>query len=1660
MTAADIILHRLLEDDFDLDDFGQKDVYDPAPPPLEQELAAFMDKNILSLDGEVTRHSNHYVHQRSTSLSLDVSYTWPEYEGEEEDEEAGPEDAARLQANEAAFFAAKRVEEERVNKLVDELEAKMSAQIIKWNDKIYSELEAAYDDSVSDEVASANIIANNYMFTTEGERSEDEGSVDYTQLTPEAQEKAREWWVQADLESGDNSYSEPVMAEWRWLLDSKGFHNVEINYSGFWSQGDGASFTARGIDFKKYFSFPDLLEFPESERRQMDESLTESDEDAFEPKDLSYVKPYGYVLKSQTPGSRHPWFNSYSSDRSNCCGNFRRYIGDATVFKRLNTTKQYSTLDAVPVYSDPRRTGEQALDSEYAPKAPRPMPPMQEAASEPDYDDSTKDVVDHTSPESVALEIKNALSTVRGITDLRMTPGTIKPDFVYVGGSIDLDYWDAGHALAVALTSFKDTPSVTVTPTVSFAAPMDKYSRRFSVAVGPQTVKENLEERYGGAAQERGIYYHGTSSRLIPAILSQGLIPDPKVRSWDRDPNPTNAINPTRRTTFGIYVTDRLGSATQAAQRVARRDKANQAIVVMELQPRSISGQEDDVSFAVNSLGVNSQGVVSSYVWPWFMEVYGDRIKHSIGYYQKEHEKQKSAWVVVAMKRILRHFKDDPHPELEERVSNLLYQEGYRLMLERTISYCSGWDKDYYEREWEHNFGSDYPPRLPDSDKAEADWLAFTGKLTRTLKDLARPIKARDDWQNNGRLLQPVRFNGSNRIVCIVERVDAPNFHSSMQVHYGEPPQKLLDDWNETIGSLDPAMDIFHKNDPAHPDNLALDKMDESSASSIVAALLESESDDFKDVSLGGEMSTYLVYTYDQIDDPNYETVWETDGPFLDVPGALNYAIENFKEGRDKVTAMQIELYFNGNLSSTYTVDQDFQLRQGGIDIKPELAESMEDDDFNDWAKEVSLPVDMDGEWGVVFKYPIRKNLRAPLMIGSFAIYRYPDEGDPKMVAAQTYMTDTLGPDPNRELRRRGRKMIKAFRAIGKIFGEGDLGMYENAWEWIESKGYDRDQLIQGIINPRHVRESEEDDFDMKDVATDAQHWTFEIKRGYRDDDPPTRTRILYWLNDSGSQTGDHLLAGEQTFPLRTPNAELRLIAQAQIRQFQKAGDFDFDRYRNVWHWMREMRRASNSPDSQSSQVPESHVDEIIKELLENTFDDVASTFKDQATPDEIEQAIDQFKLYRQRQLIRGPAGDISRYAGKYSELRGLLDQTAAHDQQKQAIKRTEEDAEVVLDNDRVLVVVPNTFEASKKYGAGTKWCVSGRVRDHWDKYTSNSIKFYFIITKDRPNTDDYHKVAIAVRLNHEVVEAYSATNYLLKNGAISEFLKIYGLDSILFTNKADWSSWLDRHDHSTNSDGTVDINDDVDLSGMKLENLPMKFGRVAGNFICFNNRLVSIEGAPTEVGGDFNCSENRIVSLKGAPSKVVGEFNCSENHITSLEGAPASVGGTFDCSNNKLKSLEGAPEVVGRDFKCSINQLTSLTGSPLKVKGNFYCNHNRLKSLSGAPTEVRASFYCNNNLLTALEGAPATVGGDFYCNYNRLVSLAGSPKTVGRGFYCTDNALTSLEGAPASVGKDFGCSNNPLAPGEEDRYRDQIKHPKKGQAPDQTWSGELTPMM
>jgi len=106
------------------------------------------------------------------------------------------------------------------------------------------------------------------------------------------------------------------------------------------------------------------------------------------------------------------------------------------------------------------------------------------------------------------------------------------------------------------------------------------------------------------------------------------------------------------------------------------------------------------------------------------------------------------------------------------------------------------------------------------------------------------------------------------------------------------------------------------------------------------------------------------------------------------------------------------------------------------------------------------------------------------------------------------------------------------------------------------------------------------------------------------------------------------------------------------------------------------------------------------------------------------------------------------------------------------------------------------------------------------------------------------------------------------------------------------------------NEDGSYDVEGNVDLSGLGLTKLPIKFRYVSEGFYCCTNKLTSLEGAPQIVDGDFLCHNNNLTSLEGAPKEVSGNFLCSSNNLTSLKGI-GEVKGKIFCGGNPVSREE-----------------------------------------------------------------------------------------------------------------------------------------------------------
>jgi hypothetical protein len=408
---------------------------------------------------------------------------------------------------------------------------------------------------------------------------------------------------------------------------------------------------------------------------------------------------------------------------------------------------------------------------------------------------------------------------------------------------------------------------------------------------------------------------------------------------------------------------------------------------------------------------------------------------------------------------------------------------------------------------------------------------------------------------------------------------------------------------------------------------------------------------------------------------------------------------------------------------------------------------------------------------------------------------------------------------------------------------------------------------------------------------------------------------------------------------------------------------------------------------------------------------------------------------------------DINKYT--VDSLQSTLDKIGVSKSQKQKEIKGEGGKLIYENNEYFLYEIYN-HEASCYYGAGTKWCITGKNPNNpegegqsWEKYTEEGAEFMFLIKKNGDINDEYYKIAIAYKdyegkryilaafdvFDRQINETNikSITKSINNNWEYKYFqsMKWFGYVPIEIISIEDILNKTVKGTYTIQSDGTVNVNGNVNMSHKKLNKIPVKFGKVTGNFDCSYNLLTSLEGSTVLVGGNFYCIFNELISLEGAPQSVEGDFNCNRNKLTTLKSAPQSVGRDFNCQGNELTNLDGAPKLVYGGFDCDNNKLTSLEGVPQSVKNYFYCTNNKLTSLKGAPQSLKDSFYCSYNKLTSLIGAPQSVGYDFNCNNNQLISLEGAPKSVKNNFNCSNNNLTTLKDAPKSVGGNFYCFDN-----------------------------------
>ena len=106
----------------------------------------------------------------------------------------------------------------------------------------------------------------------------------------------------------------------------------------------------------------------------------------------------------------------------------------------------------------------------------------------------------------------------------------------------------------------------------------------------------------------------------------------------------------------------------------------------------------------------------------------------------------------------------------------------------------------------------------------------------------------------------------------------------------------------------------------------------------------------------------------------------------------------------------------------------------------------------------------------------------------------------------------------------------------------------------------------------------------------------------------------------------------------------------------------------------------------------------------------------------------------------RVPSKDINHYKN-IEELDDAIRLALEKVREKTSRQEVAKGTKKIVEDDRWLILHPETKESSCKYGQGTKWCTAMRDGDHYENYTKDG-NLYYIIDKSK-ELGKYYKVAL-----------------------------------------------------------------------------------------------------------------------------------------------------------------------------------------------------------------------------------------------------------------------------------------------------------------------------
>lgn len=273
-----------------------------------------------------------------------------------------------------------------------------------------------------------------------------------------------------------------------------------------------------------------------------------------------------------------------------------------------------------------------------------------------------------------------------------------------------------------------------------------------------------LNERRKSSNQS--IWYHGTTSEFLREILKKGMVPNPKKKSWDKDEN-TSINSSTRISLEGSYWTTNLMNALISAHTTSEKFGGYSIVVCAQLNPKSSVQDEDTIRYHLSSilsdsiysvLNINPHSL--EYVYLEFLD--GNRKKVLDYFISKAHKflSLENEKVPIYKEELIEYFDAEFMRRLWYQIFD---QKDYREIIrgyKRLLTYKENPDQSYedsrdeiFEEIFDNNLDKHYWESLT------LNALDHVGKKYRKMKSSFNPTL---------RMLEPVNFQGKNKIVSII----------------------------------------------------------------------------------------------------------------------------------------------------------------------------------------------------------------------------------------------------------------------------------------------------------------------------------------------------------------------------------------------------------------------------------------------------------------------------------------------------------------------------------------------------------------------------------------------------------------------------------------------------------------------------------------------------------------------------------------------------------------------------------------------------------------------------------------------------------------------------------------------------------------------------